>query len=62
MQSSVNINDGGFLAETELGLARAYSVAFERERLIAEGKFQPFNRKRRRKRYTAINDAAVHVG
>ncbi|XP_052802155.1 uncharacterized protein LOC128232559 [Mya arenaria] len=61
VQKNINVSDPTFRMETEQGLANAYSEAFLREKLIAEGQFDPLEDRKRRKRYTTVGDAAVHV-
>lgn len=60
IQRNVDIAGSEFKRETEGRLAEAVKEAFTRQKLIEEGKFQPLE-KRRRKRYTAVGDIGVHV-
>ena len=61
VQQNVDISGAAFKRDTEAKLAQAYSEAFIRQQLIREGKFEPLQRRRRRKRYAAVGDVGVHV-
>jgi hypothetical protein len=47
--------------DLERRLAEAFNEAFIREKLIKEGKFEPLQKRRRKKRFTSVGDASVHV-
>ncbi|XP_053384129.1 mucin-3A-like isoform X2 [Mercenaria mercenaria] len=61
IQRNINVSDPTFVSNMENGLANAFNEAFIRKKLVDEGKFEPLRRRRRRKRYTSVGDASVHI-
>lgn len=58
---TVDVSTHSFKTDLENRLAVAYNEAFTREKMITEGNFDPLQKRKRRKRYTQVGDAAVHV-
>nr|XP_034329268.1 uncharacterized threonine-rich GPI-anchored glycoprotein PJ4664.02 isoform X4 [Crassostrea gigas] len=54
---SVDVNNQTFIASMELKLATAYVMAFERQKQIAEGTFEPL----RRRRAAQVQDTVVNI-
>lgn len=54
---SVDVNNQTFIASMELKLATAYVMAFERQKQIAEGTYEPL----RRRRAAQVQDTVVNV-
>ncbi|KAL4225783.1 hypothetical protein ACF0H5_016472 [Mactra antiquata] len=61
IQRDINTSDPEFVKEMEGRLAEAFNKAFIREKLIQEGKFEPLERRKRKKRYSSSGEAAVHI-
>lgn len=54
---SVDVNNQTFIASMELKLATAYVMAFDRQKQIAEGTFEPL----RRRRAAQVQDTVVNI-